>query len=365
MRIGILTFHRAINYGAVLQCYALQDFLRGRGHEVEVIDYRLPSIENQKKLLSLPEFISRKGHVGKLKYLIKSILLSKRMRKSVIVFDTFLKKNISLSPVVKNVKDFSSEYDLIVFGSDQIWNPRLCKGFDPMFWGQFPKNTTKFVTYAVSLGEPEELDEKQWLKIEEYIRVFDKVSVREESLKIALESKLSIPVSLCLDPTLLADQNCFEKIVRCPKESNYVFLYNVQNDPNAYKFAKQLADQLNCKLIRGQAKPQLEYKKESDYSLVEGISPEEFLGYIKCARLVIGNSFHAIALSLVFRKNFYSLDCARPGRVKNILGKTGLLDRHVSSTQRTIKYCDVDYSDFELRMAELKTESIQFVSSIE
>ena len=46
MRIGILTFHRAHNYGAVLQCYALQETLKRMGHDVQVIDYRQPWIED-------------------------------------------------------------------------------------------------------------------------------------------------------------------------------------------------------------------------------------------------------------------------------------------------------------------------------
>ena len=45
MKVGILTFHRAHNFGAMLQCYALQEYLTKKGLNVEVIDYRQPYIE--------------------------------------------------------------------------------------------------------------------------------------------------------------------------------------------------------------------------------------------------------------------------------------------------------------------------------
>lgn len=45
MKVGIITYHRAHNYGAVLQCYALQEVLKRMGHDTQIIDYRQPFIE--------------------------------------------------------------------------------------------------------------------------------------------------------------------------------------------------------------------------------------------------------------------------------------------------------------------------------
>ena len=61
MKIGILTFHNALNYGAVLQCYALQHYLQAKGHDAEVIDYRIPFIEEQKEVIECRSF--RKSHL--------------------------------------------------------------------------------------------------------------------------------------------------------------------------------------------------------------------------------------------------------------------------------------------------------------
>lgn len=211
MKIGILTFHRAINYGAVLQCYSLQEVLRQRGHQVEIIDYRISAIENQKKLISLQILKSRKGVISKIRYLLKNLFIYVEMRKAIKTFETFLSTRLFLSSKVEDAKDLST-YDCIIFGSDQIWNPSLCGGFDPLFWGQFPKGNTLFVSYAASLGETKDLNDAQWNQVGERILVFDRISVRENSLKLAIENKFSIPVNCCLDPTLLINPDCLDNI---------------------------------------------------------------------------------------------------------------------------------------------------------
>lgn len=364
MKIGILTFHRTLNYGAVLQCYALQELLRQKGHLVEVIDYRIPSVEDERKLVSLAILRSRNGVVIKLKYLIRN-LFSYRMRKKALnAFNSFLQRRFVLSSPVVEIKDIPSDYDYILFGSDQIWNPKLCGGFDPVFWGQFPKGKTKFIAYAASIGEVDGIGSDQWKQIGRMISSFDKVSVRESDLKLALEEKFSIPVQCCLDPTLMVCEEYFERIAVRPSETDYIFIYNVQKDPHSYSFAKRLADKLNCKVIRGQARPEIRNKLEVGCQLVECISPEEFLGYIKFARYVVANSFHAIALSIVFKKDFYSLDCPKPGRVKNLLDQLGLLDRHLSSQAEDISTHSVDYSSIDSKMEELRMNSNHFIEGV-
>lgn len=350
MRIGILTFHTAYNYGAVLQCYALFKLLSMYGHQVEIIDYSIPNTIN--------------GLKNKIRHYLKRILFFREMHKCSKAFDVFVKSHIKLSPTVISASDIPSYYDCIVFGSDQIWNPSLCNGFDPIYWGMFPKRNSIFVSYAASIGETKALNNEQWLRIGEMIKVFDKVSVREMELKKCLESKFHINVTYCLDPTLLVDSQYYDSILYKPQETNFIFLYNVQDDFEACDFAKKLAKKLNCKVIRGQAKPSIKNHLESGCYLDECFAPELFLGYIKYARLVLANSFHAIAFSLVFKKNFYSLDCDRPERVKDLLVSVGLLNRHVSSSDNNIEISDIDYSLCDSKLQSLRKDSMAFIETI-
>ena len=224
MKIGILTFHNAINYGAVLQCYALKEFLSQRGHDVQVIDYRVPIIEEYKKMISFPLISEQKGLIKRFAFLLLNLILYRRKQRAVEVFDEYLKLRLNLSKRICSSQEISTEYDLIFFGSDQIWNPRICNGFDPILWGQFRKDGIKFVAYAASLGELSFLSDEQWVYAQNHIGVFDYVSVRENIVRDALCEKTGIPIDCCIDPTLIIDDKVFKSSAIRPNFNNYVLL---------------------------------------------------------------------------------------------------------------------------------------------
>ena len=362
MKIGILTFHNALNYGAVLQCYALQHYLQEKGHDVEVIDYRIPFIEEQKQFFSKTE-LRRRGFVAFLKYVITRLLVWPAWRKTIRVFHQFMVSQLHLSPRAATAADIPNGYDCILFGSDQIWSPKLCRGFDPVFWGQFEKHGARFVSYAASAGETSELDKTGWHEVEQRIKAFDAVSVREKSLQQALQEHCGVSASICLDPTLLVNATVFDKIAVRPEEQDYVFLFNVIDDPVASQFARRVANRLGCSVVvRGQAKPLLRSRRDKLTTLKEAMSPEEFLGYIKYARYIVANSFHAIALSIVFQKDCYALKSHRSGRVEGLLGSLGLADRIVSATEPVDRISSIDYQVVGERLANMRQSSTQFIT---
>lgn len=362
MKIGILTFHNALNYGAVLQCYALQHYLQEKGHDVEVIDYRIPFIEEQKQFFSKTE-LRRRGFVAFLKYVITRLLVWPAWRKTIRVFHQFMVSQLHLSPRAATAADIPNGYDCILFGSDQIWSPKLCRGFDPVFWGQFEKHGARFVSYAASAGETSELDKTGWHEVEQRIKAFDAVSVREKSLQQALQEHCGVSASICLDPTLLVNATVFDKIAVRPEEQDYVFLFNVIDDPVASQFARRVANRLGCSVVvKGQAKPLLRSRRDKLTTLKEAMSPEEFLGYIKYARYIVANSFHAIALSIVFQKDCYALKSHRSGRVEGLLGSLGLADRIVSATEPVDRISSIDYQVVGERLANMRQSSTQFIT---
>ncbi len=362
MKIGILTFHNALNYGAVLQCYALQHYLQEKGHDVEVIDYRAPFIEEQKKFLSKTE-LRRRGFVALVRYFIIRLLAWPAWRKTVHVFHQFMVSQLHLSPRAATAVDIPTGYDCIFFGSDQIWSPKLCRGFNPVFWGQFEKHGARFVSYAASIGETSELDKPGWQQVQQRIKAFDAVSVREKSLCQALQEHCGLSASVCLDPTLLVDAAVFDKISVRPEEQDYVFLFNVIDDPAASQFARRLANRLGSSVvIKGQAKPQLKSRRDKLVLLKESMSPEEFLGYIKYARCIVANSFHAIALSIVFQKDCYALKSRRSGRVEGLLSSLGLADRIVAATESVDKISSIDYKAVGECLALMRQSSTQFIT---
>lgn len=364
MKIGILTFHNALNYGAVLQCYALKEFLVTRGHDVEIIDYRVQDIEEKRKIFSMYLIRKKKGVTGKVKMAFTELLSIRGKAKAQNSFQQFLNENFKFSNRVRTIKDIPSYYDYILFGSDQIWNPVINKGMDPVLWGQFDKGETKFVSYAASLGEVGAIGNGQWEEIKELLNNFDFISVRESSLQKQLSLLTSKDINLCLDPTLLAGRKILDKLVVKPKENKYIFLFTVQPDRHALDYAKRLAKKTGCAVIRAKTVLTPFETKDKDCIYKEGIRPGEFLGYIKHAHSVVANSFHTIALSLVFEKNFYALQSPKSGRVNSILSQINLTERIVDSKEDAIVKEDIDYKVVNHLKEGIRKASADFISKI-
>ena len=73
MKVGILTFHRALNYGAVLQSYALQQVLKDLGYDACIIDYKQKHIEKIYKVFDFEYFLSLFCHPYALYLYLKNI----------------------------------------------------------------------------------------------------------------------------------------------------------------------------------------------------------------------------------------------------------------------------------------------------
>ncbi len=359
MKIGILTFHRAINFGAILQCYALYRTLNDMGHDVEVVDYRPAYIEKFRKPLYWRSF-KKQGGADKLKILLLLPVTYWNKRKSARFFDSFIHKNIKCTSLVKKISDIPL-FDVVFFGSDQIWNPRICEGFDPLFWGQFPKGEMRFISYAASLGTPQLLTNEQWAKIFPLVRSFDSISVREPKLEEYLQNA-GFKVQTVLDPTLMASKNIFEKIVEKPKDTGYVLLYMLENDNNAVAFANRLAKQRGKQLICVTA---LSYPsvRACNYKEVVPRSVGEFLGYFKYADYVVNISFHGTAFSIIFNKDFYTLKSKNFERAYGLLNSLDLLSRFVSSDE-IIHPVSIHYSEVNDKLAMMKKISVDFINNV-
>lgn len=359
MKIGILTFHRALNYGAVLQCYALYETIRSMGHDVEVIDYRPPYLEKYRKFIYSKTF-RRHGLIGKLKYILICILSFLKKKKSSKKFDVFFSKNIKLSTKVLSAEEIPSKYDAILFGSDQIWNPIISEGFDPLFCGQFKKCSARFISYAASLGNPQNITTSQWSEINNYLKDFDFLSVREEKLAAYL-SDTGKEIRTVLDPTLLAPRDIFDRIAIKPKEERYVLLYMLEADENAIVFAKRIAEDRGCPLIRITAGYSYE-KKVSGYEIKSGVDIGEFIGYFKYADYIINISFHGTAFSVIFNKDFYTLKSRNYERAYGLLKNLGLQDRFVCHENK-IELKSIDYDGVNHMVIKKRSYSLDYLNN--
>ncbi|MCD8284739.1 MAG: polysaccharide pyruvyl transferase family protein [Prevotellaceae bacterium] len=354
MKIGILTFHSANNYGAVLQCYALQETLKGMGHRVRLIDYRpnyfLPDFSiTTHKILSLLHRNPFPSIRARLKYLSERSELKKYYK----TFEVFAKQL-----ELPREEDTLDSYDAYIFGSDQIWNSYITYGLDPYYFGYLPfeKGNRKYVTYAASMGDVN-IDDALAEHFRKALANFDAVSVREEELRVALQPLTDKEIKTALDPTLLADPKIWERIIKKPGiREKYVFVYQVRIDKDTLRIAKKIAKDIGGIVIDSRIRCKIFGSRQ-----YRCYSPMDFLGWIKYASCVVTTSFHGTAFSVVFRKPFYSVSVGYGDlRLRSFLDNMGLQDRFIPKTSAPA-FSPVDYSHASQRLALMRQLSMDFL----
>lgn len=295
MKIGILTFHNTTNYGAILQAYALQKHIIDIGQNCEVINYCNSFL--------LSQYDINPFHSKNIKQFIKKILRYSKNRRKRKLFEEFSKKYIYISSKKYNegnISDADELYDIFIAGSDQIWNLSL-SGNDENYFMIFSKDPKKRNSYAASIGK-NKIDEITKRKIKILISKQNNISLREKQGKEIIQKLTEKNIDTHIDPTFLVSKKDWE-IIKSDKKPNYkyIFVYEVSCTKNLRKFAEFLANKTGLKIIfiSGTSKNIKNAKKISD------ASPEEFLSYIYNAEYIITSSFHGMALSIIFNKEFY------------------------------------------------------------
>lgn len=330
LKIGILTFHYAHNYGAVLQCYALQQTLKKfcPGADVSVVDYKNQKIKDDYKLIPL----NKKNPYRFLRSVFGAVVYFPYRTKRAFSFCNFVKENLNVGS--SNLND----YDVIFYGSDQIWNPVIFADIknpclDKTYLGQ-GFNGTK-IAYGASDGNKLELTED----VKKLLDSFSFVSVREKTLaqKLALLNK---NVSVVCDPVFLLSKEEWLKISIVPKEKNYIFAYKVAENLDFDSEVELLGRRLNKKVVQAVYIKPLKKIFCKKQNFVVAVSPLEFTGYIANADFVVTTSFHGTAFSCLFEKNFCALKIKDGSeRITDLLNVLGLQNRYVESI--------LDIADFE------------------
>lgn len=354
MKVGILTFHCAHNYGAVLQCYALQETLKGMGHEVEVIDYRPEFLLSPYEVWNIRRYGSDNSFLKRL--MLECLTLSRWIVRHK-AFDLFIQTRLCLT----KEKTIPSSFDAYIIGSDQVWNPRITKGFHLPYFGyfEFQKGSKKYIAYAASM-EASSLSQEAKDFYAKALDNFDAISVREKSLADLLQPLTPKKVETVLDPTLLANTGIWESIVKRPLlNGKYVLVYQVGRDKNTQRIAHHIANQIEAKVIEITSLVNWRYKK----NVYQCCSLEEFLGWIKYACCVVTTSFHGTAFSVIFKRPFYCLKLGRGDtRVASLLQELGLADRMIEKTSSPDLQA-VDYQMATANLSDLQKKSQQYLVS--
>lgn len=352
-KVGIITFHLAVNYGAVLQCYALQEFLKGKGYNVKVIDYH-------------PDFKKRRDSL-----ITRNIILDLLRRIYIVIrdysparypwtrtFRRFVNSRLDLSQKCDE-NDIPSDFNSIIIGSDQLWNFAITGGPHSVFFAEFPfdKGTRKYVSYAVSMELTSVSDDDQ-KRMSNLLQNFDAISVREQNAVDFLENLTDKDIRKTIDPTLLVNESVWDSFSEAPsKQEKYVLLYQVRFSEHAKKLAETIAKQLGVSVVEIASGLTTPSKTALKY-----VTPEQFVGWFRSAECVVTTSFHGTAFSLIFKKPFYTVNL-RDGwdsRVGSLLRSLGLTDRSVIAGESPL-FSKVDYSNIDKELGRLRKASSDFL----
>lgn len=322
MKIGILTFHRAFNYGAVLQCYALQSALKKMGHDVVVLDYRQPALEKRYKVFDLILFLKKICKFWQLPQFFKNVKRKQRLKS---VYSSFVRRYLNVGDAFSCASKVPLNFDCFVIGSDQLLNTKITNGIDPIYSGNFLPEKKK-IGFAISANELS-FDEIGKEGLEKILKNFADFSLREQSLSDYCSRFVSRDIPVCVDPTLLTsaeDWNGFES--SCEFPVRYIAFYQVRPYNN------------NPDYLRNKVKKMAESNGLDFVDLSSGIYDiPSWVNCIRKATCVVTSSFHATVFSLIFKKPFYSiaLNDGNDGRYIDILEKLKLKRSHVLNVEES------------------------------
>lgn len=344
MKVGIITIHYGFNFGSALQAYALVHYINSEYSDVnaKLINYIPNRYSFKRRFLSTNKFSNL---LKKILYL--AVVAPQRIRNQ-RVFDSFLINNIPMTMKFTKFDDGANickEYDLLITGSDQVWNSDYNEGVDPMYYLKFASEKTKKISYAASCGKDDySLDE--WNDIKRLLSDFSGISLREKSSKDLFYKNGFNNVTLSLDPIFLLSAEQWSELALPPKKppKDYVLVYSLDSDESdIIRIANEVAKAKGLKtVVISYSHIWNRYNADVVY---RNQCPNVFLWLIKNAQYVVTNSFHGVAFSISFQKQFVAVKRRKyNNRLDSILKIMNLTNRYIPFDKSFDDREDIDYS---------------------
>ena len=316
-KLEIITFHRALSYGASFQTYALQEYIKFLSNaDVEIIDY-IP------KRFTTPYLILHQPSVSSLfKRLIRLIPFFLCKSTEVLLRNRFNRKYLNLTKKVFKSEDELSTYNFnsnfFITGSDQVWNLSLDElDYIKPYFLSFTKDKDIRISYSASFGSSKLANISTSDNIiKDLLNRYHKISVREDS-SVDLLKNIGINSIQVLDPTFLLTKFDWGKLAGKRKiKNNYIFIYGLYRNKCLYKLAHKIAQKRNLKIVN--LANSYDFCKGAKNKIV--VSHEDLLNYISNADYVITDSFHGAALSLNMNRQLFLFPSPRSNeRIKSLV----------------------------------------------
>lgn len=376
MKIGIITFQSAHNYGAVLQAWALQEYLKQQGHEVEIVNLRLPVIDKVYRLtyktkteICGNKFVNRL--VNEAYYQLRATYSCHKnpgKREKYQKFERFINYELPVTKAFYSYQELVNadlHYDAMIAGSDQIWNASMMKGINPAYFLQFGNKDALRISYAASIGT-DEIPEKYRLLFDRFLRDFDAISIREQKAQTQIMEHTDKKVEIVADPTFLLKKEDFDKIRKVPNiKGKYIYVHNVhlkRVDEALNGIAEELSKRLGLPIIHNWASKI--FSNEAGHFTG---GAEEFLGMVSEAAYVVTNSFHCTVFAIIYQRNFVTVPHYKnPDRMRHLLSELGISDHLISMKKMLpddLSSLQIDYAMVEQKKKKMGDQSREFLNS--
>ena len=365
-KVGIMTWFQHHNYGSALQTVALFEIIKKIGYSPTVIQYYYNKVEPydeiQKIKRAIRKAIARLSSAGPPPYVLKG-----RENK----FEEFLQTNLSFTNECRTKSELEAlngKFDCFVCGSDQIWGTAY---FKPHYFLDFVYDDRKKIAYAPSIGTPKIDDKRVGKEVARLCSSFAYLSTREEVGSKIIHDLTGRDVKTVLDPTLLLYEDDWNKHLdsKCElPQSPYLIAYMLGYNESHWKYTYDISEKLNLdvKIV-----PVFQNDIKRQGCITDPIGPAEFLALIKNADYVCTDSFHGMAFSINFNKQFTVFERFKKhdaynqnSRIYNLASKLNLNDR-IFRKESDIKMLNskIDYTCVNEARKALVNDSVDYLKT--
>lgn len=349
MKVDIITCHNIKNYGSVYQTYATQKLVEDMGYEVEVIDYQRNDTANS-QLVETRARQSERVYTNPLLRVVLKIVIYPAIQKQIRIFEEFLEKYIHRTSKSyfsnEQLKNDCPKADVYLAGSDQIWNSSINERIEYPYFLDFTPQDAMLMSFSSSFGGRKELRPDEIEITKKLLSRYQAISLREESGRKIVQNLGIKDAVTVLDPTFLLDKKEWKKLqepIKVPKR--YILVYHLRPDHQFDEYVKQFSKRKGMKAIHI-----LFYYHMMVHGMFGPVvpTPGQVQTLIENASYIITDSFHMTSFAIKYHKQFVvTYPDINPGRIENILQKSGLQDRHLT-----------DYGNFELLDKEINYETV-------
>ena len=361
MKAGLVTFYHLHHYGAQLQAAATQRVLGTLGWDCDIIDY---FVNQDNRILKPPTTLGQAAGD------IHSALCYQALRKRWQRFEDFSKAHLKLTSrrygSWKELQEAKLPYDLLISGSDQIWNPGIFPGgrFDPVFFGTF--SPARKIAYAPSFGSAH-ISEEVEAELKGYLEGFSHISVRERRGREIVGRASGQEAAVVLDPTLLLTAEewsalASERMI----PGSYILCYCISRPGALEPYIQRLAEETGLPVIQLCGARRKVHPKAK---MIFDAGPAEFLSLFQNAAYVCTNSFHGTVFSIQFQKPFFTgvspAELAEPehSRTFSLLASLGLIERIIGKGDTAELRDDLDWPAVEKRLEAARRNSVAYLKA--